>query len=145
MAIKSEADLERILLPKMKNALIKAQDKVHKIIDMYVQRFYADYDPIMYDRVYKLMHSLVKGEIIKSGKGYKAEVYFNLDYLYNTGAKPSGKDVMDVAAFGGHGAKGLRVVYGGSENIWYAPLEVLDNEAIEILKDMLISEGIPIR
>ena len=145
---KNENELRQFLLGKCELALIKAQDKVHKIIDIYIQRFYADYDPVKYERTYNLMHSLVKGKIDKGVNGYKATVYFDLSYLnsvYETGANPSGEDVMFDASHGGHGAKGLKVVYGGGEDLWRTPLEILDNEAIEILKQMLISEGIPIK
>ena len=99
----------------------------------------------MYERTYKLLHSLVKSDIRQVGNGLIAEVYFDLDYLYVTGAEPSGEQVMDAAAYGGHGAKGLRVVNGGGEDAWFTPLEILDAEAIKILKNMLIAEGIPIK
>ena len=145
MLFNNEKELEDFLLPKLKNALIKAQDKVHRVVDMYMQRFYADYNPVWYKRTYELMHSLVKGEIKKNGNGYIAKVYFDLDYLYKTGSKPSGEQVMDAAAYGGHGAKGLKVVYSSGEDAWYTPLEIIDAEAIETLKQMLISEGIPIK
>lgn len=144
MVFKSEAELEKFILSKCKSAMIKAQEKVYKILDLYMQRFYADYDPVIYERTYQFMKSLVKSDVRQVGNEVVADVYFNLGYMYNTGAKPSGEQVMGVAAFGGHGAKGLNVVYGG-EDMWYTPLEILDAEAIEILKNMLIAEGIPIR
>jgi hypothetical protein len=99
----------------------------------------------MYERTYKLLHSLVKSGIRQVGNELVAEVYFDLDYLYNTGAKPSGEQVMNVAAYGGHGAENLRVVNSGGEDAWFTPLEILDAEAINILKNMLIAEGIPIK
>lgn len=146
MVINNEAELKAILMPKIKNALVKAQEKVYKIVDLYVQRFYADYDPVMYERTYALMHSLVKDEIVPTANGFKARVYFDISGLqYATGARPSGEQVMGAAAFGGHGAKGLKVVYGSGEDLWYTPLEILDADAINILKNMLISEGIPIK
>jgi hypothetical protein len=145
MVFKNEKQLEAFLLQKCKIALERSQNQVYKIIDLYLNRFYADYDPVMYERTYKLLHSLVKGNIVSTDNGYKAEVYFNLDYLYTTGAQPSGEDVMFEASHGGHGAKGLKVVNGGGEDAWFTPLEILDVEAIEILKNMLIAEGIPIK
>lgn len=146
MVFKNETQLKSFLLAKCQNALIKTQEKVYKIIDMYVQRFYADYDPVMYDRTYQLLHSLVKSEIISTGNGYEAQVYFDMSNLnYVTGRQPSGEQVVSAAAYGGHGATGLKVVYGGGEDIWFTPLEVLNAEAIEILRSMLIAEGIPIK
>ena len=145
MVFKNEKQLKNFLLQKCKPALERSQNQAYKIIDLYLNRFYADYDPVMYERTYKLLHSLVKSDIVPTGNGYKAEVYFNLDYLYDTGAQPSGEDVMFEASHGGHGAKGLKVVNGGGEDAWFTPLEILDAEAIEILKNMLIAEGIPIK
>ena len=146
MVFKNEAQLKSFLLGKCKSALIKAQEQVYKIIDIYVQRFYADYDPIMYERTYQLLHSLVKSDIRSTGNGYEAYVYFDFNSLnYLTGSNPSGKQVIDAAAYGGHGADGFKVVYGSGEDIWFTPKEILDAEAVEVLKNMLIAEGIPIK
>lgn len=143
--IKNEAELKRLLMSDCCGALAKAQDEVYKIIDLYLQRFYADYDPVIYERTRQLLHSLVKSSIRKEGNELIAEVYFELNYKYKTGARPSGEDVMFEASHGGHGAKGLKVVYGSGEDVWYTPLEILDAQAIDILVQMLISEGVPIR
>lgn len=146
MVFKSEKQLKDFILAKCKNALLKSQEKVYKIIDLYLQRFYADYDPVWYERTYQLLHSLVKSDIRSTGSGYEAYVYFDFNSLgYTTGSQPSGKQVMDAAAYGGHGAQGLKVVYAGGGDIWFTPKQILDVEAIEILKNMLIAEGIPIK
>ena len=145
MVFKNETQLKNFLSAKCRNALIKAQEKVYKILDLYMQRFYADYDPELYERTYQLLHSLVKSNIRQNGNEFIAEVYFDLNYMYTTGANPSGKQAMDAAAYGGHGAQGLLVVYGGNEDAWSTPKAILDAEAIGILKNMLIAEGIPIR
>lgn len=145
MVFKNEKELEAFILKKCHNALAKTQEKVYRILDLFMQRFYADYDPELYERTYQLLHSLVKSDIRRKGNELIAEVYFDLDYMYKTGANPSGKQVMDAAAYGGHGAQDLLIVYGGGEDAWFTPKEIIDDEAIEILKNMLIAEGIPIR
>lgn len=145
MTFKNEKELKKFLLSKCKNALIKSQEKVYKILDLYMQRFYADYDPVMYQRTYQLLCSLVKSDIRSTSNGYEADVYFDLSYIYETGRNPSGEQVMNAAAYGGHGAEGLRIMYGSGEDAWFTPLEILDAKAIEILKNMLIAEGIPIK
>lgn len=147
MVFKNEKQLKEFLLAKCKNALIKSQQQVYQIIDRFVKEFYADYSPEMYERTYQLYRSLVKSDIKFTGNGYEAYVYFDLDSLdYTTGAKPTGEQVMDAAVYGGHGADGLRVVSGNSGvGIWNDPKEILNTEAINILKRMLISEGIPIK
>lgn len=146
MTFKNEKQLKDFLLKKCKTALAVTQEKAYKIIDMHVQRFYADYSPEDYQRTYQLMRSLVKSNIRSTGSGYEAEVYFDLGSIeYNTGSHPSGEQVMSVAAIGGHGADGLRVVYFGGADAWHTPLAVLDLEAINILVQELRIAGIPIK
>ena len=138
--------IERDIMKKCKAALIKSQEQVYQIINRFVKEFYAEFTPEMYERTYQLYSSLVKSDIVPDGNGYKAEVYFELSKLdYVTGSKPSGEQVMGAAEWGRHGAMGLAVADFKGTSIWHEPLEILDAKAIDILKKMLISEGIPIR
>lgn len=147
MTFKNEAQLKSFLLAKCKNALIKTQEQVYQVIDRFVKEFYADYSPELYERTYQLYRSLVKSDIVQTGSGYRAYVYFDLgslDYIY--GARPSGEQVMGAAAEGWHGADGLLVKGGDTGvSIWNDPKEILDANAINILERMLKSEGIPIK
>ena len=147
MVFKSRKELESFLLKKCRLAILKAQDEVYVVIKKFLYQYYADYDPVQYERTYQLLQSLVQSRIVSDGKGYKAEIYFDIDGLnYATGAKPSGAQVMDAAAYGGHGAEGLRVVSGDTGvSAWNDPIQKLNADAINILKRMLISEGIPIK
>lgn len=163
MVFKNEKQLKEFLLKKSQVALVKAQEKVYKIIDKFLHDFYADYTPsdsgYGYHRTEQLLHSLVKAEVVPSGSGYKAEVYFDLDSLsyskpvWQKGNVPSGEQVFDAAKQGLHGAIGdagggyqFNYVPGNSGvNIWNDPIRELDAKAIEILKQMLIAEGIPIK
>ena len=145
MVFRSVKDFETYVLKKTDNAVKKAQEKVYKILDLYLQRFYNEYDPVVYERTYQLMKSLVKSDVRKVGNEVKAEVYFNLSYIYNTGANPSAEQVMAAADYGRHGAMGLAVADFKGTSIWHESLAMLDAEAISTLKNMLIAEGIPIR
>lgn len=145
MIFKNEKQLENFLLKKSRLALLKAQDRVYVIIKRFLRQFYNEYDPVAYERTYQFLESLVQSRIIRDGNGYKAEVYFNLDYIYETGTNPSGEDVMQAAEWGRHGAMGLAVADFKGTSVWHESLAVLNAEAIEILKQMLISEGIPIK
>lgn len=146
MVFKNEEQLKSFLLQKCKNALIKSQEQVYQIINRFVKEFYAEYNPEMYERTYQLFSSLVKSDIIQTGSGYEAQVYFDLSSLdYVTGARPSGEQVMGAAEWGRHGAMGLAVADFKGTSIWHEPLEILNAQAINILKKMLISEGISIR
>ena len=154
MKFKSEKELKDFLLKKCRSALIKSQEQVYQIIDRFVKEFYAEYSPEVYQRTYQLYRSLVKSDITPSGNGYKAQVYFDLSSLdYVTGERPTGEQVMEAAKQGWHGAVGeipngdgreFKYIIGGT-SIWNDPKEILDAEAINILKKMLISEGVPIK
>lgn len=159
MVFKNEKELERFLMRKSRQALLKAQDKVYGIIKKFVYKFYNDYNPEWYDRTYQLLESLVQSRIVSDGKGYKVEIYFDLDKLqyskpaWQGGEPPSGEQVFEAAKQGLHGAIGdagggwsyLYVAGDTGVNIWSDPIRELDVKAIDILVDMLRAEGIPIK
>lgn len=145
MVFKNQKELERFIMKQSRQALMKAQDKVYEIIKRFLYQFYTEYDPEVYDRTYQFLKSLVQSKIVSDGKGYKAEVYFNLDYGYETASKPSAEQVMGAAEWGRHGAMGLAVADFKGESVWHGSLAELDAKAINILVDMLRAEGIPIK
>lgn len=149
MVFKNEKELEKFLLAKCQDALLKAQGEVYVIIKRFLDKFYEEYDPSKseygYQRTNQFLNSLVRSRIVPDGKGYKAEVYFDLDYIYYTGSNPTGEQVMQAAEYGRHGAMGLAVADFKGTSVWHEPLEILDAKAIKILVDMLKAEGIPIK
>lgn len=173
MVFKNEKDFEKFVLIKCQVALAKAQDKIYQVLDRFLNDFYEDYTPgksvdwdgtvkysaFAYNRTYQLLHSLVKTEIIRSGKGYKAEVYFDLSSLryskpsWQGGNSPSGEQVFEAAKQGLHGAIGdagggwqFNYVQGDTGvNIWNDPIQELDAKAIDILVNMLKTEGIIVK
>lgn len=147
MVFKNEQELQYFLFDKCYDALEDSLSIVYDIIDGFIKDFYADYTPEMYLRTYQLYCSLVKTEVVRTGNHFEGSVYFDYSSLeYITGNKPSGRQVMDAAAYGNHGASGLRMVSGETGvSIWADPVRILSKEAIEILKDALIRNGIPIK
>lgn len=145
MTFKTTAELKKYLLSHSKNAVQKATEQVYQVINRFIKEFYTDFSPEIYDRTYQLYKSLVKTDVQFTGNGWEAIVYFDYSSLvYTTGANPIGYQVTNAAAYGGHGAEGLRVINNGV-GIWNEPISILSTEAYEILKRMLISEGIPIK
>ena len=153
MTFKNEAQLKTFVLNKCKTAVIMAQERVYKIIERFMQEYYSDYSPELYERTYQLYRSLVKSEVISSANGFEAKVYFDLSSInYVTGASPSAEQVWQAASTGHHGAVGvsngvaLKFVAGNSGVIlWNEQYQMqVQADAIEILKNMLIAEGIPI-
>ena len=145
VVFKNEKQLEEFLLAKCRDALFKAQGEVYRIIKRFLDQFYKEYDPVMYERTNQFLNSLVRSRVVPDGKGYKAEVYFDLDYIYRTGSYPTGEQVMQAAEYGRHGAMGLAVADFKGTSVWHESLAVLDASAIKILIDMLKPEGIPIK
>lgn len=145
MTFHSTDELKAFILSRSKDALQKTVEQVYQIIDRFVKEFYAEYSPAMYERTYQLYRSLVKTDVEATDNGCKAYVYFDFSSLvYTTGSSPSGEQVMNAASYGGHGAEGLHVIAGGT-GIWSEPMVILNAEAYNILKKMLIDSGIPIK
>lgn len=154
MVFKNEAQLKSFLLAKCRAALERAQEQVYRIVDRFMQEYYADYSPELYERTYQLYRSLVKSDIVPFANGFEAKVYFDLSSIsYVTGANPSPEQVWDAASTGHHGAVGvsngvaLKFVAGNTGVVlWNEQYQVeVQAEAITILKNMLIAEGIPIK
>lgn len=149
MTFNNIEEIKSYVMIHMKNSVKKAQEQVYQIVNRFVKEYYAEFSPSMYERTYQLYRSLVKSEIKDTGKGYTCEVYFDvsaLDYAMKTvnGKTISNKSwseekILSTAAHGSHGG------YINGTAIYDEPLRVLNSEGIEILRRMLISEGIPIR
>lgn len=156
---KNTKELEHFLMKQSRLALMKAQDEVYRVVNKWIREFYKDYTPELYERTAQLFGSLVESRIVQDGKGYKAEVYFDLDKLryskfgWQDGDVPTGEQVFEAATQGLHGAIGdagggyqFRYVEGREgRNIWNDSIQELDVRAINILVDMLRAEGIPVK
>lgn len=137
----------------IKRAMILMQEKVYQVIDRFVKEYYVDYTPEEYIRTYQLYKSLVKSEIVASGKGYEARVYFDLSrldyYVQQTRSRGTSyrNDVSQydlanlVVTNASHGYHGK---YKGEADIWDSPIDLLDSSARLMLKNALVSAGIPV-
>lgn len=156
MIFKNEEQLKAHLLSKCKNAVSKTEEKVHRVIDATLNKFYDEFEPDEYIRTGQLLHSLVRSGVKPTGSGFEAEVYFDEGMLnYQNGqmylkhtpehgrlgyATWDGGRVLDVAMTGGlpHGN-----YYAGTP-IWTTSKAKLGN-IMEMLKQELIKQGIPIK
>ena len=144
---RSSKELKDYIIGKSYQAMQRAEEYVYSLIDLYLQNFYKDYNPVKYRRTDQLLHSLVKSDIRKSGNGWEAYVYFDFTSLkYETGKKPSGEQVISAAAKGEHGAEGLHTEQGKyGIDVWNEPVEIINSEFIEKFKEYLIDAGIPVK
>ena len=145
MTFKTTSELKSYLMSKMKPAIQEAVNHAYHVIDEVLKQWYGSYNPKMYERTYQFFTSLVKVNTYSSGNGYAAEVYFDASMMsYDTGLKPSGSQVINAAMNGGHGAEGLKIV-SPTIPIWSTSIGQLNPELYELLKQALISEGIPVK
>lgn len=140
MVFKNEAQLKNFLMAKCKNAVVSAEEKVHRTIDTCLKRFYDEFDPDQYIRTEKLLHSLVKSGVRSSGNGFEAEVYFDASTLNYTTGSWSGETVLNVAMKSNvpHGG------YAGGTPIWTTSMEIL-GDIFKLLEQELKAQGIPIK
>lgn len=155
MVFNNPSELENYLMIQMRLAITQAEERIHKVIDSFLKKYYAEYSPVEYERTYQLLHSLVKSEITQKGKGYECHVYFDLDkidysYKYINGHRYKN----DTSAVGG--TKGIVAMamegetHGGvkaAQNtaIWKESMKILNNDKIQILRQSLLENGIPIK
>lgn len=101
--IKSMSDLTKILESRIQQALKMTQQEIFKVIQEHIANYYKEpvfrngtsSIPMLYSRTNKLLNSLIKTDIIKSGGTISCAVEINpnyLNYQYMGGA--SGLDVM---------------------------------------------------
>ena len=149
MTFNSVEALKSYILQHSATAIKLAQERVYLIIDRFVKQYYAEFTPETYERTYQLFKSLVKSDIISTGNGWVAEVYFDLEALDSAMKRINGVEVpnkgwseektLEAAAHGSHGG------WIEGTAIWDEPLSILNTEAYNILKRSLIDAGISIR
>lgn len=112
IVIKSMSELTKIIESRIQQALKMTQQEIFEVIQKHITEYYKEpvfrngtsSIPMMYDRTYRLLNSLIKTDIIKSGGSIKCSVGIDpnyLNYMYMGGA--SGLDVMLSAEQAFHG------------------------------------------
>lgn len=101
--VKSTSELSKILEFRIKQALKMTQNEIFKVVQEHIKDYYGEpvfmdgtsAIPMLYDRTYKLLNSLIKTDVVKNGNTLSCSVEIDpnyLDYKYIGGA--SGLDVM---------------------------------------------------
>lgn len=101
--IKSMNDLSRIIESRIQQALKMTQQEIFKVFQEHITDYYKEpvfrngtsAIPMMYDRTYKLLNSLIKTDVVKSGSTISCAVEIDPNYLnYKYMGGVSGLDVM---------------------------------------------------
>ena len=149
--IKLINDLTKILESRIQQALKMTQQEIFEVIQQHITDYYKEpvfrngtsAIPMLYDRSYKLLNSLIKTDIVKSGGTISCAVEIDpnyLNYRYIGGA--SGLDVMLSSEQAFHGWS-----IEGDIRIWSDSLAELGlKPGIEyIMKKNLKKCGVPVK
>ena len=149
MTFNSLDSLKSYILSKSQGALQMAVEQVYQIIDRFVKEYYSEYSPEVYERTYQLYRSLVKSDVVSTGNGWKAYVYFDIDQLDYAMKRVNGRNIpnsgwseektLSAAAHGSHGG------YTSGTAIWDDSLPIVNKEIVNILRRTLIENGIPVK
>lgn len=149
MTFKTSSEIENYIKSKMLSSIKMMQERIYQIINRFVKEYYSEWSPDMYDRTYQLYRSLVKSEIKPTKNGYEAYVYFDIDALDYAMKHLNGKTVsntgyseektLEAAAHGSHGG------FKSGTAIWDEPIKLLTKNGYNMLKQMLVSNGIPVK
>ena len=151
IVIKSMSDLTKIIESRIQQALKMTQQEIFEVIQQHITDYYKEpvfrngtsAIPMIYDRTYKLLNSLIKTDIVKSGSTISCSVEIDpnyLDYHYMGGA--SGLDVMLSANEQFHGWS-----IEGDIRIWDDAIAELglENGIKYLMKKNLQKCGVPIK
>ena len=151
IVIKSMSDLTKIIESRIQQALKMTQQEIFEVIQQHTTDYYKEpvfrngtsAIPMIYDRTYKLLNSLIKTDIVKSSGTISCSVEIDpnyLDYRYMGGA--SGLDVMLSADQAFHGWS-----VEGDMRIWSDSLSELGLKPgiLYLMKNNLKKCGVPVK
>lgn len=154
MTFKTTDQIKQYVLSKMKDSLAETQKKIDYILREFITKFYGEYSPVEYERTYQLFNSYVKTDVVPTGTGYKATIYFDAStmnhylkglqgYGYYNNVGWSEETILETALVGSSPHGGYAPA--GGTGIWTGAMPVITQEAYDYLKNALIKNGIPIR
>lgn len=138
--IKSINDLSKIIEQRATMALKMAQKEIGECIQESIDEYYKEKVfrggtsaiPLIYERTYKLLNSMVKTEIVKNGNTLSCEVGISDDYLNYKypgtngwdGVSATGRDILTWNnETGSHGG-----TVDGDWEIWNQAMQTLSGE-----------------
>lgn len=151
MVFKTTDELKNYILSRSELAVQETKEKVFKIIFDVVAQYYNEFQPKEYDRTLQLLFSLVDTDARKQGNGFVAEVYFDVGSIdYQEPKKHrknpddwSNEEIIDEIMTGG--SHGGYIAPNGNTKVWTESIGILNAELIQILKQELIKNGIPVK
>ena len=146
--IRNPNDLIKIFDARVSQALKMTQAEIYKAFQESLSEYYHEpvfggsSIPKQYERLYKMLNSIVKTDIIKSGDGFSCMVEVDRDYLgYNYQGGATGQEVWEWANANTHGG-----TIRGNLKVWDNAIDCLGGEQgiINLMKQNLKKCGVPI-
>ena len=78
MVITSKLQLKLALEEKIGKSMQDLKEHIYNTVDEFLQEFYGEFTPVMYERTKQFLHSLVATEVVYTGSGFEFKVY--IDY-----------------------------------------------------------------
>ncbi len=149
--IRSMSDLTKILESRIQQALKMTQQEIFKVIQQHITDYYEEPVfrngtsalPMIYDRTYKLLNSLIKTGIVKNGNIISCSVEIDPNYLnYRYMGGMSGLNVMLSANEQFHGWS-----IEGDMKVWDDALSELGLKPgiLYLMKSNLKKCGVPVK
>ena len=146
--IKNPNDLIKILDARVSQALKMTQTEIYKAFQESLSEYYHEpvfhgtSTPKQYERLYKMLNSIVRTDIVKSGGGFSCTIEVNeayLNYTYPGGA--TGQEVWEWANANTHGG-----TVKGNLEVWNNAVARLGDEIgiINLMKENLKKCGVPV-
>ena len=147
--IRNPNDIIKILDARVSQALRMTQDEIYKAIMTELNNYYHEpvfhggsSIPVVYKRLYKMLNSIVKTDIVRSGDSFNCTVGVDegyLNYTYPGGA--TGQEVWGWANANTHGG-----TVDGNLEVWNNAMDNLggENGIINLMKQNLIKCGVPV-
>ena len=158
--------IRNYIIEHSRPAVESATNYVYKILHQFMEKYYSEYSPTVYEATYQMLASLVKTDVKSTGNGWYAEVYFDagsLDYSfkimtkhmvdggymnpYNHAISPSGifpnphgsgEESLAAAMHGSHGGA------ASGTAVWDESMNIFNAELINLLIKYLKANGIPV-
>lgn len=97
-------DLTRIIELRAQKALEMTQQEIFEVIQEHITEYYKEYNPIVYQRTWKFLNSLIKTNVVKAGNSLSCTVEIDENYLsYRYEGGLTGLEVSTFANEQSHG------------------------------------------
>ena len=148
VVIKSPDDLINIFNSLVCQALEATRDEIYKAMYASLEEYYSEpvFDggsvPKHYERIYKMLNSIIKTDIVRSGNSFSCTIEADPDYLgYKYSGGATGQDVLEWANAKTHGG-----TVKGDLEVWNDVIENFGGEQgiIALIKGNLKKFGVSV-